>query len=492
MTTLPTLASIPDLQWGSLDGINAVWTDSTGPFAAGIVFRVGRVDEPLRHTGITHLAQHLALARFGQEAYHRNGSVDGAFATFRADGDEDEASDFVQHAIRNAARFDAARLGSEVKAVDAEARASGPSLESQLLWTRFGCSGFGLMHSPEFAPRLCDPMQVADWAAHHFVRNNAAFWFAGTPPRWLEVPLPDGEWQLPPSLEPVPAAEHPSVSLSGSGVVAISFLMPRTAAADLAVRLLERRLVTLLQNERRVTREICCQALAIGADVSHVSIAVSCADQHAALVGRLLLDVIEAVLRQGVTRREVEIEAAVTAEELADPASRLRMVQTQAERLLLGGQPRTPEEVLREWRDMDPASMAAELAAATNSLLMILPETVRWTDPRLPIMSAPAGPVVEGRQFHRRAESQQHNGMTELTIGGDGISIGAGRGTARTVLFDACAGMLDGPEDVRVVVGCDGTTIRVVATDWKDGKVITDYLDRVIPTSLRIPLSASA
>ena len=66
--TLQTPIPVPDLQWGSLDGVSAIWTDSGGPFTAGIVFRVGRADEPLPHTGITHLAEHLALARFGPTA----------------------------------------------------------------------------------------------------------------------------------------------------------------------------------------------------------------------------------------------------------------------------------------------------------------------------------------------------------------------------------------------------------------------------------------
>lgn len=486
-----TSAFVPDLQWSSLDGINAVWTDSPGPFAAGIAFRVGRADEPLPRTGITHLAEHLALSRLGPKAYHENGSVDAAFATFHAVGDEEEASDFVQHAIRNAARFDAARLGSEAKLVDAEAKGAGPSLESQLLWTRFGASSFGLMHSPEFAPRVVDPMQVADWAVHHFVRNNAAFWFAGTPPRWLEVPLPDGEWQLPPSVEPVPSAERPCVSLSGSGAVAISFLMPRTAAADLAVRMLERRIVVLLHDERVVSRGITSRTMALGADVSHVSIAASCADQYAALVGRLMLDVIEAVIREGVTPRDIEMGAAATAADLANPASRVHLVKTQAERLLLGGRPQSPEELLREWQEMEPGSVAAELAAGTQSLLMIVPETVRWTDPRLPLMKDAAGPAVEGRQFHRRTESTHKGGATELTMGSDGISIGGSRDSTRTVRFDTCAGLFYGADDVRVVVGRDGTTIRVVPADWKDGKLIADYLDGVIPIGLRIPLDAT-
>lgn len=45
----------------STSGVPTFWTDGPGRFSAGLVFRVGRVDETLVTSGITHLVEHLAL-----------------------------------------------------------------------------------------------------------------------------------------------------------------------------------------------------------------------------------------------------------------------------------------------------------------------------------------------------------------------------------------------------------------------------------------------
>lgn len=492
MTSTPIAqATIPDLQWGTLDGVNAIWSESAGPFVAGIVFRVGRADEPLPRTGITHLAEHLALNRFGPETYHRNGSVDGAFVTFQAAGDEETASDFIQHVIRNAARFDAARLGTEANVVNAEAKGMVPSVEARLLWTRYGARGFGLLNSPEFAPRVVDPMDVAAWAERHFVRQNAAFWCTGVPPRWLEVPLPDGTWMPPPPIEPVPQASKPGAIKAETGGVAISFLMPTTAAGDMAVRILERKALAVLRDDRGLSRQVERRTLAIGADTTHVTIMASCADENAALVGMLLLDVIESVIRDSVPMAAIEMGTAFVAAELADPGRRVQLVQAQAHRLLLGGQPQSPEQLLTEWRAIDSRAVATAMADATHSLLMLLPESARWTDTRMPLVEPPNAEPVVGREFHRKT-SEHGDGPSELTIGGEGISLRYGKHDVRTVPFEACAGVLYGPGDLRVIIGRDGTTIRVSGADWKDGNVAFEFLDRLIPNALRIPMVAAS
>ena len=63
-------------------------------------------------------------------------------------------------------------------------------------------------------------MVVSAWAESRLTRANAVFWFVGVPPRWLELPLPEGEWRAPAaSLEvPLPTPCHGTFAGSGLGL----------------------------------------------------------------------------------------------------------------------------------------------------------------------------------------------------------------------------------------------------------------------------------
>ena len=43
----------------TIDGVPVIWAEAPGPIRATLMFRVGRVDERLPWSGITHLVEHL-------------------------------------------------------------------------------------------------------------------------------------------------------------------------------------------------------------------------------------------------------------------------------------------------------------------------------------------------------------------------------------------------------------------------------------------------
>ena len=45
----------PELQRTEIHGVPVMWADLEEPVAAGLVFRVGWVDEPVAKRGLTHL-----------------------------------------------------------------------------------------------------------------------------------------------------------------------------------------------------------------------------------------------------------------------------------------------------------------------------------------------------------------------------------------------------------------------------------------------------
>ena len=73
-----------------VDGVPTLIGSTTGPGHAGLVFRVGAVDEPLARRGVTHLVEHLALHAAGVADYHRHVTDAAEYTVFYIGGTEAE------------------------------------------------------------------------------------------------------------------------------------------------------------------------------------------------------------------------------------------------------------------------------------------------------------------------------------------------------------------------------------------------------------------
>ena len=76
----------PEPQRTEIDGIPVWFTDVPGPCLAGLVFRVGRCDETLPVSGITHMVEHLALYPLAPTRLDMNGTVGLLTTTFNVAG----------------------------------------------------------------------------------------------------------------------------------------------------------------------------------------------------------------------------------------------------------------------------------------------------------------------------------------------------------------------------------------------------------------------
>ena len=84
------------VEQAEIDGVTVLWAD-TGPGATvgALSFGVGRADETAATGGITHLVEHLALARFGQQDFEHNGFVDGTRSVLHAAGTPAEVAEHL-------------------------------------------------------------------------------------------------------------------------------------------------------------------------------------------------------------------------------------------------------------------------------------------------------------------------------------------------------------------------------------------------------------
>src|SRR5262245_50661613 len=117
-----------------VDGVPTVWTSGEGALRAGLVFRVGRADEPFAHTGLTHLLEHAILAGAfpdGGEGHH-NGAVGPTLTTFTIRGSADDLVDFYATVCRSLRDVPADRLDLEKAILRTEADGRSPGVGEAL------------------------------------------------------------------------------------------------------------------------------------------------------------------------------------------------------------------------------------------------------------------------------------------------------------------------------------------------------------------------
>jgi hypothetical protein len=128
---------------GSVGGIPTVWAESAGRVEAGLVFRVGRCDEPFPGRGITHLVEHLAHPPHPTPGYDFNGWVASAYTVFWAAGREARVLEHLEAICRSLADLPVDDLERERAVLLTEESQHGGSAVGTALGLRFGTLGHG-------------------------------------------------------------------------------------------------------------------------------------------------------------------------------------------------------------------------------------------------------------------------------------------------------------------------------------------------------------
>ncbi len=365
------------------------------------------------------------------------------------------------------------------------ATAGRPGLEETLLRRRYGATGVGRAGLPELAVHHAEPQHVAAWASTHFSRHNAAFWFAGAPPRWLEMPLANGQWHPAPPAEPIGWLPLPGVGAFEGDGVGLSIVVPTGPAAALGVFVLERRAQSLV--DQALCKRLAVRARPISLDRTHVAVIADCEQGLVPSVATALVDVVDDLSRHEPTPSELAEWLISSEATLRDPARAADVARTEAHRLLLGGDPRDPEAQLDERRRVRTVDATAEVSRATASLLMLLPSAVRWSDARL--ARIPDGPTEQVNGKKLSARNGDHSGRA-LTLGLDAISlVPAKSAAAQTVRYADCEQMLLEGDGTRTLIARDGTIVRLDPQEWKESDAITTLLDNSVPSDRRVRLA---
>jgi hypothetical protein len=475
---------------GELNGVPVFWADAGDPFAAALVFRVGRADETLPTGGVTHLVEHLALSAVGHTSFAYDAFVEPARTVFFAEGSEEEVSGFLRAVSSALANLPLERLETERRILKTEVASFQPGPIEGLMALRFGPVGYGLVGYDQFGLNRLQAREVQDWAHDRFTAGSAALWTTRPPPAGLRLGLPSGPLAPPPTPEPIANLRLPAYFAQGSGGVAVSLLAPRSPAAGAARRIAEERARRALRHERGLAYEVGAAFEALTTDVAHVTFFADCLDAHANAARDGMLEVLDEIAERGPTREELENDLETMRRQLSNPWETAGWLDYCVHEELLGARRPSKEETLHEIEAVTPDAAAEALAGSLETLLLLVPEHLDAHESRFHAYPLWSRNSVDGRAVRPKGIagwlSRDH-----IIIGREGISLVSGDGNMSTVLFGECVGVLRSPSGKHVLFGRDGVTVGFDPAELRDGNAVVAAVEAGIPEDRFIPVDES-
>ncbi|MFG2474286.1 insulinase family protein [Streptomyces fagopyri] len=435
-----------------VDGIPTLFAYATGPMRAGLVFRVGVADETLARSGITHLVEHLALHRQGLADYHFNGATKGAFTHFHAEGAEHEIVAYLEGVCASLTDLPMERLETEKEILRTEEARREPG---QLPLWRYGAQGYGLVSYPEWGVRELRQDDLRQWAETWFTRDNAVLWIAGERlPAGLSLKLPAGQRRaMPVVTSALPTA--PAYFSDGKGGVLLDSVVGDSTAARLYAGVLERELSRALRQEGGYSYTAATDYTSRRDGFALVTAFADAlpAKQDAVLGG--FVDVLAGLQAGRIAQGDLDAVRARADASLTASDAAVRRLPGAAEDLLAHRPPRGFDDLRSELWAITPQHLYGVALEAAGTALLQAPagHSADWAG----YAQAPTGSpyAVTGTTFGSRRA-----GGPSLIVGSEGVSVTAGGQTA-TVLYRACAAVLNWPDGGRRFIGHDGLSVEV-------------------------------
>jgi hypothetical protein len=463
------------LRQTEIDGVPTVLAPMAGPLNAGLVFRVGRADETLARSGITHLVEHLALYQHGLSDYHYNGATGPVFTHFHVSGSEADVVGYLTGVCAALNDLPVGRLETEKAILRTEEhnRSFGAN-HSMPLW-RYGAVGYGLLSYPEWGLHQLRPDDVLEWTRSWFTRDNAVLWITGEQiPAGLRLRLPEGR-RMPVPLATSALPVTPAYFVNGANKVVFDAVVRRGGAATVFSTVLERELYRSLRQEGGYSYTATTAYDPRGDGYATVTaLADALPDKQGAALGGFV-DVL-AKLRLGrIETADVAAAKAKREESFDHPDIAAARLPSYAMNLLTGEPNRSLDEVRADLRAVTEQDVHAVAVEAMSTALLQVPvrHSADWAGfTEAPVWSAAA---VAGSSYRSREEPN-----TAMVIGEQGASLVQPEGVV-TVRFDACAAKLSWPDGGVQLIGTDAMVLRLEPTIYAIDPAAIAYVDARVP-----------
>ncbi|MGZ8724296.1 MAG: hypothetical protein ACXWYG_09670, partial [Aeromicrobium sp.] len=157
----------------SVDDVPLLWVDAPPPYHLFLMFRVGRADEELTNSGITHLVEHLVFPHDHTADSSSNGATTLTNTVFYAWGSPDDAAAFITRVATSLSRLPLDRIDHQRSIIFTEEESGGGGAAAELLTERFGARRHGVVGFRQLGLHRLGPREVAEWSRRHFTSDNA-------------------------------------------------------------------------------------------------------------------------------------------------------------------------------------------------------------------------------------------------------------------------------------------------------------------------------
>ncbi|MEJ5943923.1 hypothetical protein WDZ17_01260 [Pseudokineococcus basanitobsidens] len=486
----PPADDVGPLRRTEVDGVPVVWRATPGPLSAGLVLGVGRRDEELARAGTTHLLEHLVMHEARSRVLSTNACVELATTEFTATGRPDRVRDFLRKVCELLADPPVERLALEASVLLAEAREKGgPALLGTVHGERYGNRGAGGTAVPDPAVRSITAEDVRAWAARWAVRGNAALWLTGPVPDGLSLPLPGGGAPVVDRSEQV-LGDFPAWAAFEGAPVAVSAVVPHGTAGDLAVVVLEDRLMEELRYRRGLTYDVDVAWDRVSETERHVlvSFEVEEGQEHGAVT--VLRDVLGELAAHGPRPEELAEHVDAWCGEPDDDVERLDAlgeVQHAAECLVLGWSSATADRRDAEARALRPQDVRDVCRAVERTALVVVPEGVELDVRGLPRRPGWSPEQVTGRVFRPRWWKGTPV-RARLVVGDEGVMLDLGGDRRTTVRWDDALALVEDDSEgfTHRLVGARGFFVPLDAGDWLGGRAALRLVQQRVPAGRQV------
>ncbi|WP_329349732.1 insulinase family protein [Streptomyces sp. NBC_01261] len=458
-----------------------------GEVTAGLFFRVGRADETLATSGLTHLVEHLALHRLQLTDLHYNGATANAYTLFHATGDEDEVVAHLNSVCAALRELPLARLDTEREILRTEAAGRANGANSQLPLWRYGAQGYGLSSYSELGTWGVTPDQVGEWARTRFTRENAVLWITSeSVPEGLDLTLPSGT-RFPPPAATSTLPTTPAYICGEDGQVVLTSVVRRSTAGAVFADVLGRALFQDLRQEGGYSYSAQADYTPRDADFATLTAyADALPTKQDAVVGGFV-DTLARLRNGTIAQSELDSVRGKKLKMYDAPDFAAASLPGYALNLLLGHRVLSPAEHRAELEAVAVADLREVAREVWASALLQVPghRGVDWAG--LTLAPQYSGTTVTGS----RHQSLENENVT-LVIGEEGVSVTTPRG-AVTVPYDTCVAMTTRPDGARGLTGPDGFVVTVEPTLYLDvtpDRIAT--IDAAVPATAVVRLPARA
>jgi len=480
---------LPAVNKLDVDGIPVYWADGPAPLRASLAVRVGRADEPLHRSGITHLTEHLALWPLRQSAYSFNGATGLGRTFFYASGSPAEVTGFIGSVAGTLAELPLDRLEIERKVLLNEEQNRKTGVIERHLNLRYGAQGFGKGAYREFALLGAPPDEIQAWSHRWFTAQNAAMWISGPPPADLRIPLRLGERRTQPDPVPLPDITFPCLAaLVGQGA-SVSMTTTRSVAASMVMRVAQRRATEKLRYDDGLVYAVNSSYEPISPHVALLGIWCDVPEDQTVQVAGALHQVLERLASDGPTDEELARCVDEARRALEQPEAILGMLNRAVFDDLDQQEFWSLARTVGEMGAVTREAAARALREANANALYIAPGSIDGPladMARYPMFSrgVVAGSVLRHRQ--RKAFKQPPT----LVAGEEGLTLSMAPGKDSTVRFSDVAVCLRHPGG-RHLIGADAFRVVVNPTEWDRGESLVPLVDHHVAPELMIDVDRS-